>query len=176
MSGQGTPPSRFQGLSLLREEEKKKQPQAPNPQASALQAYLQRYQSDAPADGERKKRKKKKPVADGGAIKIIDADLTAAAPAARRRGPPGDSDEDRPRSRGRGAVNGADDAEDEGRCANLSSPASRKTSAAALSCEAQHTRAARYLVSLIACACLVRVHRCSCHCQRGGGEVTYEAS
>ncbi|KIY95201.1 hypothetical protein MNEG_12762, partial [Monoraphidium neglectum] len=85
----------FSGLSSLRKDEKKE----PTSQNKALQDYLKKYTSDGADDGEKKKKRKKRPKAEqGGAVQIVDADLTgfeavqAAAErkraAAARGGPP----------------------------------------------------------------------------------------
>ena len=64
----------FKGLSVLREEERRQQ--AAPVKNAALTEYLKKYTSgDDIVDG-KKKKKKKKPAADGGAVKIIDNDVT----------------------------------------------------------------------------------------------------
>jgi hypothetical protein len=103
-------PLMFSGLSSLRKDEKKE----PTSQNKALQDYLKKYTSDGADDGEKKKKRKKRPKAEqGGAVQIVDADLTgfeavqAAAErkraAAARGGPPV-------------AVDGSDEEEAGARC------------------------------------------------------------
>ena len=64
--------NQFAGISSLRKDEKKE----PSVQNKALQEYLKRYTSGAEA-GEKKKKRKKKPAAEqGGAVQIVDTDVT----------------------------------------------------------------------------------------------------
>lgn len=81
----------FSGLSSLRKEEKKE----PTAQNKALQDYLKKYAGEEGGDGagDKKKKRKKKPKPEaGGAVQIVDTDLTGfegvAAAAERKRAPP----------------------------------------------------------------------------------------
>ena len=93
----------FSGLSSLRKEEKKE----PTAQNKALQDYLRKYTSDDAAEGgENKKKRKKKPKPEqGGAVQIVDADLTGfealKLAAERKKAPPG----------AHGSIGGRDDGE-----------------------------------------------------------------
>ncbi len=60
----------FSGVSSLRSQE----PRKPTPQNAALQAYLQKYVSGDEAP--KKKRKKPKTAKEGGAVQIVDADVS----------------------------------------------------------------------------------------------------